>query len=75
MTDLVNWKPDGGQTAKPEDEETDKVFGGGPGTGGDVVGDVGVARPDGSDHDSYTFTSNPCLDTIPNTLPWISHDP
>lgn len=74
MTDLVDWEPDGGQTAEPEDEETDKVFGGGAGAG-DVVGDIGVAGPDGSDHDSYTFTSNPSLNTIPNTLPYISHRP
>jgi hypothetical protein len=33
-----------------------------------VVGDVGVAGPDGSDHDCHTLTSDPSLNTIPNTL-------
>ena len=67
----MDWEPDGRQTAEPEDEETDKVFGGGAGAG-DMVGDIGVAGPNGSDHDSDTFTSNPSLNTIPNTLPCIS---
>ena len=74
MTDLVNGEPDGGQTTEPENKKADKVFGGGAGAG-DVVRDIGVAGPDGSDHDSHTFPSDPALHTVPYALPSISRSP
>ena len=37
MSDLVDWEPDGGQRAKPEDEERDKVSSVGSRVGDTVV--------------------------------------
>ena len=56
MADLMDWEPDGWQTAKPEEEEADKVHGICPGALGHAVGHVFVFGPDGSDHESDTFT-------------------
>jgi hypothetical protein len=68
VTNLVNWEPDSREGAKPEYEERDKVARVGPGIGNTVM-DSGRSPgwPNGSDHESNTFSPNPRLNSIPNT--------
>lgn len=56
MADLMYWEPDRGQTAKPEEEEADKVHGVCSRALGHAVGHVLVFGPDGSDHQGDAFT-------------------
>ena len=56
VADLMYREPDRWQTAKPEEEEADKVHGVCSGALGHAVGHVLIFGPDGSDHQGDTFT-------------------
>jgi len=56
MANLVDWEPDGRQTADPEEEETDKVPCDCPRAFRKAVGNIFVCGPDGTDHEGDTFS-------------------
>ena len=64
----MHWEPDERKRSEPEQDEADEVVDGA--SKSDLSGQrrTGSERgPDGQDHQVDTFTSDPSLDTIPNT--------
>jgi len=67
VADLVNWKPDSRERAKPENEERNKADGVSPRVGDPVMDTVLIPRrPNSSNHKLYAFSTNPCLNTVPD---------
>lgn len=67
MADLVHRKPDGWQTADPEQKEADIVSCHRSRAVRHAVRNILVGGPDRADHEGNTFTSDPRLNTIPDT--------
>lgn len=67
MANGMNWKPNEGKRAEPEDDESDEVVDRGAESDGVVEGRTMVeAGPDGCNHEVHTLSTDPGLNTIPD---------
>jgi hypothetical protein len=68
VADLVNWEPDEGQGSQPEDDESDEIVHRCAERDGVIESWSVMERwPNRGNHEIDTLTTNPGLDSVPNT--------